>query len=127
MSISKSCGNVMDNKKTEFEQLEQQLIDHLYFRNRVLQEIIDMAFVDIFDIVEIKDGNMTLKKDAVIDSGVEVAYTKDSLTVSTPYRMKALDLLGKIYVLDEYEDSLKNKVKAEQLKVKQMMQQLNIE
>lgn len=117
----------MDNKKTEFEQLEQQLIDHLYFRNRVLQEIIDMAFADIFDIVEIKDGNMTLKKDAVIDSGVEVAYTKDSLTVSTPYRMKALDLLGKIYVLDEYEDSLKNKVKAEQLKVKQMMQQLNIE
>ncbi|HEY4622645.1 MAG TPA: hypothetical protein VIH12_02235 [Solibacillus sp.] len=41
--------------------------------------------------------------------------------------MKALDLLGKIYVFDEYEDSLKNKVEAEQLKVKQMMQQLNIE
>lgn len=117
----------MDNEKTEFEQLEQQLIDHLYFRNRVLQELIDMAFVDIFDIVEIKDGNMTIREDAVIDSGIQVTITKDSLSVTAPYRMKALDLLGKIYVFDEYEDSLKNKVEAEQLKVKQMMQQLDIE
>lgn len=127
MSIFKSCGNDMDNKSAEFERLERQLIDQLYFKNRVLQEIIDIAFVDIFDIVEIKDGNMTIREDAIIDGGVQITATKDGLKVSTPYRMKALDLLGKIYVLDEYEDSLKNKVKAEQLKVKQMMQQLDIE
>ena len=127
MSIFKSCGNDMDNKSTEFEQLERRLFDCLYFRNRVLQEIIDMAFVDIFDIVEIKDGNMTFREETVINGGVQVLTTEDGFKVTAPYRMKALDLLGKIFVFDEYEDSLKNKVEAEQLKVKQMMQQLNIE
>lgn len=127
MSIFKSCGNDMDNKSAEFEQLERQLIDQLYFKNRVLQEIIDMAFVDIFDVVELKDGNMTIREDAVINGGLQVSTTIDGFKVTAPYRMKALDLLGKIFVFDEYEDSLKNKVKAEQLKVKQMMQQLDIE
>lgn len=127
MSISKSCGNDMDNEMTEFEQLERRLFDLLYFRNRVLQELIDIAFSDLTDVVEIKDGNMTLREDAVIDSGIQVTATKDGLKVSAPYRMKALDLLGKIYVLDEKENQLKVKIYAEQLKVKQMMQQINIE
>ena len=127
MSIFKSCGNDMDNEMTEFEQLERRLFDRLYFRNRVLQEIIDMAFVDIFDLIEVREDGLWIKEGAVFDSGIQVTMTKDSLKVTAPYRMKALDLLGKIYVLDEYEDSLKNKVEAEQLKVKQMMQQLDIE
>lgn len=117
----------MDNESTEFEQLERRLFDRLYFRNRVLQEIIDIAFVDIFDLIEVREDGLWIKEGAVFDSGVQVANTKNGLKISAPYRMKALDLLGKIYVLDEYEDSLKNKVEAEQLKVKQMMQQLDIE
>lgn len=127
MSISKSCGNDMDNKSAEFEQLERQLIDQLYFKNRVLQEIIDIAFADIFSAVEIKDGEMILRENPIFDAGIQVTVTKDKINISAPYRMKALDLLGKIFVFDEYEDSLKNKVKAEQLKVKQMMQRLNID
>lgn len=127
MSISKSCGNAMDNKNAEFEQLERRLFDHLYFKSMIIQELIDIAFSDLTDVVEIKNGNMTLREDAVIDSGIQVTMTKDSLKVTAPYKMKALDLLGKIYVLDEKENQLKVKIYAEQLKVKQMMQQINIE
>lgn len=127
MSIFKDCGNDMDNEMTEFEQLERRLFDRLYFRNRVLQEIIDMAFVDIFDLIEVREDGLWIKEGAVFDSGIQVVNTKNGLKISAPYRMKALDLLGKIYVLNEKENQLKMKIDAEQLKIKQMMQQINIE
>lgn len=47
--------------------------------------------------------------------------TKDSLRGTARYKMKVLDLLRKVYVLDEKENHLKMKIVAEQLKVTSLL------
>ena len=110
---------------SDLDKLEEGLINQLFWRARIMEELIALAFVDVGDYIVIDTEKQVVSLHPNINQmdmrGIEILQGKDSLTVRAPYRMQALGILWRYFNNgDDSEDSLRLRIAVEREKIKKL-------
>lgn len=121
---------------SDLNRLEEELTDLLFQRARILEELIALAFVDVYDYIVINTVIEDGKEKQIISlhpdinemdvRGIEILQGEDGLTVRAPHTMKALEILLRYFnelEKDDSEISLRSRIETEREKVKKVLAQ----